>query len=376
MWISLTSPSGLLTCVVLCSVALVSASFAPAQEGQETIRDTEEPPVENALNRQRRLIREKQTAEMLGAWQLLRYETAGAVVSSSEISGNALIADGFFSLVIHATGYEEETGEQFDMAQAGIFRFEVSDFSDLRSLTVIGHATPPGIDPAEAEFALIEEQVGGMREYRLVVQKDKILMQHFSGTKLTFLRMPPTGLSAPEIARLGQELSKDSEAKDEKPGEEPQVPLEEQLHGGWFLTGYLAGGVPVSDDTITGAALINDGYMSLVIHANDFLVDEKGLPLDSVLLAQAGIYRYRVKDSKLLQTSTVIGHSNPDVDVDYEYAGGLREYEASLEDNTLILRGIGGTALRFVRMTPRKFTDLEEATFNRYGRGLDLVEDG
>jgi len=372
---SLTSPTGLLTAAVLCSITLVSASFARAQEGLKTSGDTEKQPVENSLNRQRRLIREKQTADMLGAWQLIRYETAGAVVSPGEISGFALVAEGFFSLVIHATGYEEDTGLEFDMAQAGIFRFEVGDFSDLRSLTVIGHATPPGIDPAEAEFALIEEQVGGMREYRLVVQKDQILMQHFSGTKLTFLRMPPTGLSAPEIARLSQELSDESKNDSEGSEVETKVSLEEQLNGGWFLTGYLAGGIPVPDNSIKGAAIINDGYMSLVIHAVDYLVDDKGLPLEAVLLAQAGIYHYRIKDSKLLQTSTVIGHANPNIDVDYEHAGGLRQYDVSIEDNALILRGLDGTALRFVHLSPRKFTEYEQATFNRYGRGLDLVED-
>jgi len=374
MRISLSSPFRLLTAAVFCSVALISASFAPAQEGQKTARVGEDPPVENALNRQRRRTREKQTAGMIGAWELLRYETEGAVISRGEIAGNALIADGFFSLVIHAAGFEDATGEEFDMAQAGIFRYEISNFSDLRSLTVIGHSTPPDIDP-EVEFTLIEEQIGGMREYRVVVQKDQILMQHFTGTKLTFVRMPPTGLSAPEIARLGEELSENAAVEAESSEDLVQVPLEEQLHGAWYLTGYLAGGVPVPDDTITGAALIDDGYMSLVIHANDFLVDEKGLPLDSVLLAQAGIYHYRVKDSKMLQTSTIIGHANPDIAVDYEYAGGLRQYDLSFEDNALILRGLDGTALRFVRMAPRKFTELEQATFNRYGRGLDLVED-
>jgi len=374
MRLSPSAPTGLLAIAVLCSVGPASPSSLAAASLQEPVVLDDERPAENALNKQKRLLREKQTEGLRGSWDLLRYETAGAVVDSSEISGAAMFAEGFFSLVIHATGREEDTGQEMDMAQAGIFRFEVDDFSNLRSLTIIGHATPPEIDVAEAEISVIEEQAGGMREYHLQVDGDRAVMQHFSGTKLTFLRMAPSALSAPEIARLGEELEEQTEDP-ETPGAPSELLLEEQVVGGWYLSGYLARGIPIPDDTITGAAIISDGYMSLVIHAFDYLVDDIGDPVGEVLLAQAGLYRYRIKDSKMLQTSTVIGHSTPEVGIDYEAAGGLRQYDASIEDGALILRALDGTALRFVRMTPRQFTANESATLNRYQRGLDLIND-
>ena len=369
---SLTVPTGLAAVLALCSIASLHAAPLSLQEPRPT---GEAEPRENSLNRFKRVQREQRSSGLLGAWQLLRYETQGAVLSAGEIRGNAMFADGFMSLVIHATGFEEDTGQEFDMAQAGIFRFEVDDFSAVQSLTVIGHATPPGIDPAEAEIALIEEPAGGMREYRVRVEKDRVEMQHFSGTKLTFLRMQPSVLSGLEIARLGEERAEEPVDGSETVEAVAEAPIEDQVLGGWFLAGYMAGGVPLDDDRITGAAVIGDGYMSLVIHAYDDLVDDRGLSVGEVLLAQAGIYRYRVKDSKMLQTSTVIGHSNPEYGVEYEAQGGLRQYDLSIEDKALILRGLDGTALRFVRMNPRKFTDVEQATFNRYGRGLDLIED-
>ncbi|MFT5286823.1 MAG: hypothetical protein ACI8TQ_002996 [Planctomycetota bacterium] len=350
-----------------------SVSTATAQD--EVPAEVPEPVVEREfpLNRLKRLQREEQLSGLEGAWRLHAYQDGPNPVSSDEIVGNAIFADGFMSLMIHATGYDDDSGEESDLAQAGVFRFAVNDYSNLQSITVLAHASPPSFSAYERVVGLQPESTGSLREYGLSVEPGRIELRHHTGTRLTFIRMPTAELSVLEIARLGQA---DNTPTEPVPAiEEVAIPLEEQIIGGWYLSGYLLEGSPVSTDDISGSVIFSDGYMGLVIHAYEYVAHGDGGIDEEVLYAQAGIYQYRLKDSLYLQTSTVIGHSNPYDDVDYETTGSLRQYQVSIEDEQLILRSADETALRFDRIKHREFTQFEEAQLKSYQSGARLIYD-
>lgn len=325
------------------------------------------------LNRLKQIHREQQISGLEGAWRLHAYQDGPNPVSSDEILGNAIFADGFMSLMIHATGYDDDTGEESDLAQAGIFRFAVNEYSNLQSITILAHASPPSISAYERVIGLQAEPAGSLREYGLSVQSGRVELRHHTGTRLTFIRMPTAQLSVLEIARLGQADTTAPEPVQEI--EAVAIPLEEQIIGGWYLSGYMLEGSPISTDDISGSVLFGDGYMGLVIHAYEYVAHGDGGVDEEVLFAQAGIYQYRLKDSLLLQTSTVVGHSNPYDDIDYETTGSLRQYQVSIEDEQLILRSADETALRFDRINHREFTQFEQAQLKSYQSGVRLIYD-
>ena len=371
------SVSALLIAVVPFGPSLATTFQPNSLAAQDEAAAEAEPlpakPREFPLNRLKQFTRDRQLNGLEGAWRLYSYQESRNPVSSDEIVGNAIFGGGFMTLVIHATGYDDATGEESDMGQAGIFRFEVNEFSNLQTITILAHASPPSLSPYERVIGLLPEAQGAFREYGLSVQPDRVELRHHTGTRLTFVRMQAAALSPLEIARLGKARTPVIEPTE--PEQAVVVPLEEQILGGWYLSGYLIEGAPISLDDLEGSVMFGDGYMGLIIHSFEYVDHNDGLPEEEILNAQAGIYQYRIQDSTLLQTATVIGHANPYEDIDYETTGSLRQYSISIEENELILRSADNTALRFNRIKPRKFTQYEQAQLNLYQSGIFLFEE-
>ncbi len=148
--------------------------------------------------------------------------------------------------------------------------------------------------------------------------------------------------------------------------------LSEGVLGCWQLDGYTVSGVTTPAEEITGNALFCEGYLALLIHAIGF--DE--VNFEEVTVAQAGIFRYRVDEFGALQTSTVMGHSNPLGDLEYDAGGELREYTLDLDRVLLTFRHQDGTVLTFSRMEESAFSAWELTRLSRHDAdGISSEED-
>lgn len=179
---------------------------------------------------------------------------------------------------------------------------------------------------------------------------------------------PPTGaLQEPDplgVRRDQEEEDGESLSPLERLRRDIQDQVTEGVLGAWEMTSFVQDGVPAPADELEGYVVFGEEIALLVMHGIGF--DE--VNLEETPIAQGLMFRYRVDEFGALQTSTVMGHSNPFGDMELEPGGVLREYFVDYADPTLSLRHSSGTTIQFLRLPdPEQSLGLIE----RLARGLD-----
>lgn len=377
--------------LVLCPPGVPHA----LQVGGAPPREEEPLPLRNPLETLRRELSNALAEGIVGCWQLDGFAHGGLEAPRDEIEGYALFADGYLGLVIHAIGYDEANAEEVAAAQAGLFRYRIDEHGRLQTSTVIGHSNPFG----DVEF----ERPGELREYALEQRGDLLALSHRDGTVLRFSRVLERSLTTMEIARLAAEEA--AEAAQDAAGSGPPelAPLlafraeqrrltQESVTGSWRLTSFRTGGEEAAPGEILAHALFGDGYLALVMHA----IGYDAANAEEAAVVQAGLFRFRFDELGGLQTSTLIGHSNPFGEVDWDEPGELREYRVEYEPGAVLATGApsepralldrpsseslallhaDGTVIRFARSGPGGLGDREVLRIDRT-RGVPEFDEG
>ncbi len=194
---------------------------------------------------------------------------------------------------------------------------------------------------------------------------------------LTALSLVPVHAFPPQDSRDGEVALEDEAFEDLPPlmqlRRELQLEAERDLAGAWQLESLMIDGLDAPPGEISGHALFGDGLGALLMHSIGW--DEANQ--EEAPTAQALIFRYRVDEFGALQTSTIIGHSNPFGGIEYELNGVLREYQIDLDDPFLSLRHQSGMVVGFSRVIDEA---LEIGSFERLARrataGVEEDEDG
>ena len=141
-----------------------------------------------------------------------------------------------------------------------------------------------------------------------------------------------------------------------------------EILGAWQLTHGEIPAVGASGPGVAGYALFMDGYMSIEIHV------QSGTPDNQESYFQSGTMRWKIDDSSVLQTYSLIGtHNTADADeYDFEDPGERREYKVRLNGEQLILEKPDRTArFTFMRLGKLRFPDGKESPgVDFYGRPI------
>ena len=125
----------------------------------------------------------------------------------------------------------------------------------------------------------------------------------------------------------------------------------EGLFGAWQLMKLEHATALVPDESIRGFLSFQEGFMTMVIHAvsaDDYEPEQLG---------QAGMYRWQVTDTDVLQTATMIGHSNFGDEFEWEPPNVPREFRVDLKNDDLILTRPDLSRLIFRRVKPGVFPE-------------------
>lgn len=161
------------------------------------------------------------------------------------------------------------------------------------------------------------------------------------------------------------------ETPGETPAEKPDPnvwSLDEKWHGlygAWQLMQYDHVTEIVPNDSIRGFATFQPGFMTLIVHARSF--DE-----DQDQLGQAGLQRYQMVESNILQTATVMGHSNmgPDAEFEWESPNIPREFKVYLNKDDLTLTRPDQSQLIFRRIQAAPYPALATELIKEARAGL------
>ncbi len=175
------------------------------------------------------------------------------------------------------------------------------------------------------------------------------------------------GLASHELQALVQEpASQDPapvEGLDQDPGlpevtseEPPAWQVDEQwqgLFGTWQLMQFDHSNLLIDTETISGYMQIGEGFLSMVIHARNNETDD--LPST---LGQAGMHRWQIVRGDILQTATMMGHSNFGEDFEWETPNTPREFRVLLQGDDLQLTRPDLSRLMFRRLQPGEFPEI------------------
>ena len=120
------------------------------------------------------------------------------------------------------------------------------------------------------------------------------------------------------------------------------------LLGTWQMMELVHSSEIVPPNSIRGFVTFQEGFMTMIIHAQT--VDDDPEPL-----GQAGTYRWQMTDKGILQTATMMGHSNFGDEFEWEPPNVPREFRVELDKNDLVLTRPDLSRLIFRRITPGKF---------------------
>lgn len=142
--------------------------------------------------------------------------------------------------------------------------------------------------------------------------------------------------------------------------------LEQGLLGTWRLERFVHPDQPIADGDVVGAALFAPGTLSIQIHIRTLRPFASGPDF----YVQAGIHYWRIDEQLRLATATVIGHSDLVGPMTYEPAFQPREFEVSLDGDSLSLTRPDTARLEFSRMEIEGFPEqaqraLEDARANK-----------
>ncbi|QDU70095.1 hypothetical protein [Engelhardtia mirabilis] len=181
-----------------------------------------------------------------------------------------------------------------------------------------------------------------------------------AGIAAALLRPAPTVLAP---ANFGVGL-REAQVDQENPPEDPpgllgvrarlRRKLTEGLPGNWQLTRFDHVVNDLSNAPVYGYMTIEKvGYLTLIVHARE---PEPNL-FDGGLRVQAGVHHWRLTDDGVLQTSSILAHSNFSSQLELEAVYTPREYAVSLEGDILILRRPDGSELTFERLQAAVFPE-------------------
>lgn len=119
------------------------------------------------------------------------------------------------------------------------------------------------------------------------------------------------------------------------------------LYGTWSLMHFQGADLILPDNVAQGYASFAPGFMSLIIHA-------RSLDGENSQFAQSGFHRFQITDQDILQTATMMAHSNfnDDAELDWETPNIPREFRISLKKDDLTLEKPDGSVLTFRRIQP------------------------
>lgn len=122
------------------------------------------------------------------------------------------------------------------------------------------------------------------------------------------------------------------------------------LYGAWSLMNFEHATELVPAEALRGYVTFQEGFMTLTIHA--LSLDE-----DQDQFAQSGIHRYQVTEQGILQTATVMAHSNfnADVELEWETPNIPREFRIDLNKDDLVLTKPDQSRLIFRRVKPAPY---------------------
>ena len=142
--------------------------------------------------------------------------------------------------------------------------------------------------------------------------------------------------------------------------------LEEGLLGTWRLERFVHPEQPIAEGDVVGAALFARDTLSIQIHIRTLRPFATGPDF----YVQAGIHYWRIDEQLRLSTATVIGHSDLAGPMTYEPAFQPREFEVTLDLDSMSLTRPDGARLEFSRIDVEGFPEqalraLEDARANK-----------
>jgi hypothetical protein len=135
--------------------------------------------------------------------------------------------------------------------------------------------------------------------------------------------------------------------------------LQTGIVGHWSLERFDHVSNPLTAVPIFGQLHIAaDGYLHLIVHTRE---PDAGLFEDD-LRVQAGVHHWRLTDSGVLQTSSILSHSNFSGSLEVEYAFLPREYRPTLwlDGQELRLERPDGSVFRWKRLAAGVFPAITE----------------
>ena len=121
------------------------------------------------------------------------------------------------------------------------------------------------------------------------------------------------------------------------------------LLGAWQMMSFEHSTEIVDPNSIRGYLTFQEGFMAMVIHKAS--VNATPQPL-----GQAGIYRWQMTPGGVLQTATMMGHSNfGEEDFEWEPPNVPREFRIALDKDDLVLTRPDLSRLIFRRVRPGAF---------------------
>lgn len=122
------------------------------------------------------------------------------------------------------------------------------------------------------------------------------------------------------------------------------------LIGAWQLMELDHASELVPPESIRGYLTFQPGFMNMIIHA-------RSLDDDPEQLGQAGTYRWQMTDEAILQTATMMGHSNFSGEFEWEPTNVPREFRVELKGDDLVLTRPDLSRLIFRRIEPGKYPE-------------------
>jgi len=132
--------------------------------------------------------------DLLGAWQLVRFEMDGEVFSGATCRGYLLVAGEFLSLDLQVkSNYVRNLETQGQLFSAGVQRWQYEE-----SRLVLTTTSLIGVGNFTSEEVVTYERTGIPREYRVAFADDTLTLERNPGSRMQFRRIskPATPLVA------------------------------------------------------------------------------------------------------------------------------------------------------------------------------------
>jgi len=130
--------------------------------------------------------RERIEEDLVGAWNLIRYDRHSKLVEQGNVRGFVMFQeDGFMTMTLQLRALEPDIfGNTLQFyIQSGAYRYRVSEQLRLQCATIMGYSN------ANERTQLRFEPASFPREYDVTVTKNELILRRFDGDTMTFHRM-------------------------------------------------------------------------------------------------------------------------------------------------------------------------------------------